>query len=70
MDKTRFTNAVAQYQAMVYRTALHALGSSQDADDAVQEVFFRLFRCKGTFDGEEHLRRWLLRVTVNCCRTR
>ena len=68
MDKTRFTNAVAQYQAMVYRTALHALGSSQDADDAVQEVFFRLFRCKGTFDGEEHLRRWLLRVTVNCCR--
>lgn len=68
MDKTRFTNAVAQYQAMVYRTALHALGSPQDADDAVQEVFLRLFRHKGAFGGEEHLRRWLLRVTVNYCR--
>lgn len=68
MDKARFTAAAERYQNMVYRTALHALGNSQDADDAVQEVFLRLFSCKGTFDGEEHLRRWLLRVTVNYCR--
>lgn len=68
MDKACFTAAVEQYQNMVYRTALHALGSSQDADDAVQEVFLRLFNDRGTFDGEEHLRRWLLRVTVNYCR--
>lgn len=68
MDKARFTAAVERYQNMVYRTALHALGSPQDADDAVQEVFLRLYQRKGTFDGEEHLRRWLLRVTVNCCR--
>ena len=68
MDKARFTAAARRYQNMVYRTALHALGSPQDADDAVQEVFLRLFRCGEAFDGEEHLRRWLLRVTVNCCR--
>ena len=68
MDKARFTAAVERYQNMVYRTALHALGSPQDADDAVQEVFLRLFRRGDGFDGEEHLRRWLLRVTVNCCR--
>lgn len=68
MDKARFTAAARRYQDMVYRAALHALGSSQDADDAVQEVFLRLFQYKGTFEGEEHLRRWLLRVTVNYCR--
>ena len=68
MDKARFTAAVERYQNMVYRTALHALGSPQDADDAVQEVFLRLFRRGDGFDGEEHLRRWLLRVTVNYCR--
>ena len=68
MDKAGFTHAVGQYQNMVYRTALHALGSPQDADDAVQEVFLRLFRYRGTFEGGEHLRRWLLRVTVNYCR--
>ena len=53
---------------MVYRTALHALGSPQDAEDAVQEVFLRLFQYRGTFESEEHLRRWLLRVTANYCR--
>ncbi len=68
MDKARFTAAARRYQNMVYRTALHALGSPQDADDAVQEVFLRLFRYQEPFDGEEHLRRWLLRVTVNYCR--
>jgi len=68
MDKARFTAAVEQYQNMVYRTALHALGGPQDADDAVQEVFLRLFNYKGIFESEEHLRRWLLRVAVNYCR--
>ena len=68
MDKARFTAAVERHQNMVYRTALHALGSPQDADDAAQEVFLRLFRHRGAFESEEHLRRWLLRVTVNCCR--
>jgi len=68
MDKARFTAAVGRYQNMVYRTALHALGIPQDADDAVQEVFLRLFNYRGTFESEEHLRRWLLRVAVNYCR--
>ena len=68
MDKARFNDAARRYQNMVYRTALHALGCPQDADDAVQEVFLRLFRYKEPFEGEEHLRRWLLRVTVNYCR--
>ena len=68
MDKTHFTAAVERYNDMVFRTALHVLGTPQDADDAVQEVFLRLLRYGGNFDGEEHLRRWLLRVTVNHCR--
>lgn len=68
MDRSGFTEAVERHQDMVYRVALHSLGNPQDADDAVQEAFLRLFRHEGTFDGEEHLRRWLVRVTVNYCR--
>ena len=68
MDKTEFTNAVEVYQNMVYRTALHSLGSAADAEDAVQEVFLRLYNFRGSFESMEHLRRWLLRVTVNFCR--
>ena len=68
MDQAEFTGAVERYQDAVYRVALHALGSPQDADDAVQEVFLRLYTAQKTFESEEHLRRWLLRVTVNWCR--
>ncbi len=68
MNRETFTLAVEQHQNMVYRLALHTLGSPQDADDAVQEVFLRLFRWQKGFDSPEHLRRWLLRVTVNLCK--
>ena len=53
---------------MVYRVALHALGSPADGEDAVQEVFLRLYTYSKPFEGDEHLRRWLLRVTVNVCK--
>ncbi len=68
MDEAAFTRAVERHQDMVFRVALHALGAPQDADDAVQEVFLRLFRAEKDFEDPEYLRRWLLRVTVNVCR--
>lgn len=68
MEKEMFNSAARQYQDMVYRVALHALGSPQDAEDAVQEVFLRLYTWEKPFEGPDHLRRWLIRVTVNVCR--
>lgn len=68
MDRTAFTNALGQYQGTVYRLALHLLCAPADAEDAVQEVFLRLYTCRKDFESEAHLRRWLLRVTANHCR--
>ena len=68
MERQAFMDAVAQHQDMVYRIALHRFGVPQDAEDAVQEVFLRLYLREGPFDSPEHLRRWLLRVTVNVCK--
>ena len=65
MDRTGFTDAVARYQDTVYRVALHALGSPQDADDAVQEVFLRLYTAQKIFQSEEHLRRWTFLCRVH-----
>lgn len=68
MEKKLFDTAVGRYQDMVYRVALHAVASPSDAEDVVQEVFLRLYTYKKPFDNEEHLRRWLIRVTVNICK--
>ena len=68
MEKDAFNDAARQYQHMVYRVALNCFGQPQDAEDAVQEVFLRLYTEKKPFEGQEHLRRWLIRVTLNVCR--
>jgi len=68
VETTEFTAAARQYQDMVYRMALSVLGSVPDAEDAVQEVFLRLYRQSDPPREPESLRRWLLRVTVNYCR--
>ncbi|WP_295580126.1 RNA polymerase sigma factor [uncultured Oscillibacter sp.] len=68
MERTEFNQAAAVYQDMVYRIALHYFANRPDAEDAVQEVFLRLYTRQDPFAGEEHLRRWLMRVTVNVCK--
>lgn len=62
-----FALAVERYSDTVYRAALHNCSCSADAEDAVQDVFEKLLRHPGGFDSEEHLKAWLLRVTINRC---
>lgn len=68
MEKTRFLSAVEQHQDMVYRIALHYFGNPYDAEDIVQETFLRLYAQEKTFESEDHLHRWLMRVAVNLCK--
>lgn len=51
----------------VYRLALCRLRSRADAEDVYQEVFLRLLREPTDFRDGEHLKAWLLRVTVSRC---
>lgn len=61
--------AVERYRDMVFRVAFTYLRDPADADDVTQDVFVKLLRSTGSFNGEEHLRRWLVRVTVNECKS-
>ena len=50
---------------MLYRVAMSHLNNSEDAQDAVQDVFARYISAAPTFSDEEQERAWLIRVTVN-----
>ena len=64
-DTRHFDGIVAAHQQMVLRTAYRLLGRMEDAQDATQEVFLRLFRNQSSIEGDP--KAWLYRVTVNIC---
>ena len=51
----------------VLRLATSRMGSIADAEDVFQTVFMRLLQSRERFTDDEHLKAWLLRVTINCC---
>lgn len=59
--------AMGRWGDTVYRVALAQTGSPADADDVYQDVFLRLLKDTTPFASDEHLKAWLLRVTLNCC---
>ena len=66
--KDAFSFAFKQFTDTVYRVALHNTVNSSDAEDVVQEVFIKLLESNKAFSDGEHLKAWLIRVTVNLCR--
>lgn len=65
--ETALETAYEQYADMLYRLSLSRLGNSQDAEDAVQEVFIKYLDSCHKFKDADHERAWLVRVTINCC---
>lgn len=60
---------VARYSATVWQIALARTRKEDAAEEVYQEVFLRLFRKDRTFREEEHRKAWLIRTTLNCCKT-
>lgn len=59
-----------RYGNMLYRIAVVMLGSSHDAEDAVQDTLIRYMEHQKVFQDQTHEKAWLVRVTVNLCKNR
>lgn len=66
--KDAFSFAFKQFTDTVYRVALHNTSNFSDAEDVTQEVFIKLLETNRAFRDSEHLKAWLIRVTINLCR--
>ena len=66
--KDAFSFAFKQFTDTVYRVALHNTANFSDAEDVTQEVFVKLLETNKAFRDSEHIKAWLIRVTINLCR--
>lgn len=69
-DPEAFDEVYQQYAQMVYNLTLRMVGSVERAEDCAQEIFLRIHRHLGRFNGRSTLKTWIYRVTVNYCRSR
>jgi RNA polymerase sigma-70 factor (ECF subfamily) len=67
-DTAAFEQLIIRYERRVFTLAMKLLGSTEDAQDAAQEVFLRIFKYIHRFDLNKPLEPWLLQATVNVCR--
>lgn len=67
-SKEQAEQIIRRYADTIYKTAYQHINSRTDADDIFQEVCVAIITKNAPVSDEEHLKRWLIRVTINKCR--
>lgn len=65
-----FDAFVARNENRLFRAALSMTGNASDAEDILQEVFLRAYEKAPEFTSGEHEKAWLMKVTINLCKSR
>jgi RNA polymerase sigma-70 factor, ECF subfamily len=65
--RERFAELVTRHQRRASRIALHYVRDAADADEAVQEAFFRAFLHFDSFREELPFEVWFTRILINGC---
>ena len=68
MTDQQFVPLAQRYMDTIFRIAYSYLRSQTDADDVTQDVLIQLYKTDTAFESDDHLKHWLIRVTVNRCK--
>ena len=66
-DADAFEELYRQHARRLFSLVVRMVGSAEDAEDLVQEVFLQAHRKLAGFRGESTLGTWLYRLTMNHC---
>lgn len=66
-DRAAFRHLAETHQRFVYAVAVRVLNNPQDAEDATQETFIRLWKNLKQYKAEIKLSTWLYRIVTNIC---
>ena len=66
-DREAFNILITEYQSKIINIAYGIMGDKEDAYDAAQETFVKIYKSIGTFQGKSSFDTWIYRVTTNMC---
>jgi RNA polymerase sigma-70 factor (ECF subfamily) len=66
-DEDAYERLVAAHRRELHAHCYRMLGSSEDAEDALQEALLRAWRGLPRFEGRSSVRSWLYRIATNAC---
>jgi len=69
-DEEAFGEVYQRFVALVFNLALRMAGKAEEAEDLTQEIFLRVYRHLGRFNGRSTLKTWIYRVALNHCRSK
>lgn len=64
-DLSAFEQLMRKYDRQIFRIALHITQNREDAEDIVQDTFFKAFQKMEQFQGNSKFYTWLVRIAVN-----
>lgn len=66
-NKNAFSVLVNQYKNLVFTLAYKMLKNREEAEDASQDVFMKIFNSLSKFKGESKFSSWIYKITYNTC---
>lgn len=60
-----FESVVRENTGRIFRIAYHMLGDRQEAEDAVQDIFYEAFKSLPGYSGRAPVENWLYRIAMN-----
>ncbi len=67
-DSESFEPVIRAYEQKIYRFCFFLLGDRQEAEDAVQDIFFKTYQQLAVYDNRRSFSAWLHKIAENHCR--
>ena len=66
-DLSGFEELISRHRDSILNLAFRFMGDRYEAEDAVQEVFMRVFRARNRYEPTARFSTWLYRIATNFC---
>jgi RNA polymerase sigma-70 factor, ECF subfamily len=64
-DASAFSTLLRRYEGKIFRLAMNITQNREDAEDVLQEAFFKAYEHLDQFQGNSRFYTWIVRIAVN-----